>query len=102
MSPFLLRLNDSLSEVLQTCDITSNFEKNFWQPCADGRFGDYQSNIAMILAKKERKNPQALATRICEIWNGKYAELATLTSKGPGFINLQFNPNFLIQIFQKY
>ncbi|WP_345778595.1 hypothetical protein, partial [Akkermansia sp.] len=30
-------------------------------PSADLRFGDYQSNAAMVLAKQCRTNPRALA-----------------------------------------
>jgi len=34
------------------------------QPVGDSRFGDYQTNIAMTLAKAQRTNPRELAARI--------------------------------------
>ena len=34
------------------------------QLAADSRFGDYQSNVAMQLAKARRANPRALAQEI--------------------------------------
>ena len=35
-------------------------------PSQDLRFGDYQSNAAMVLAKQVRTNPRALATQVVE------------------------------------
>ncbi|MEI8108500.1 MAG: arginine--tRNA ligase, partial [Verrucomicrobiota bacterium] len=34
------------------------------QPTADLRFGHYQTNVAMILAKDQRANPRQLAAEI--------------------------------------
>ena len=101
MSPFLLKLNDLLRDVLQLCGLVLKEDQDFWQPCADERFGDYQTNIAMVLAKKEGTNPQVLAANFCRIWNEKHAGIGTLSFKGPGFINLRFTPVFLIQIFRE-
>ena len=36
------------------------------QPATDTRFGDYQTNIAMILAKQQRANPRQLAQPIID------------------------------------
>ena len=33
-------------------------------PATDTRFGDYQTNVAMILAKQQRANPRQLAQQI--------------------------------------
>ena len=58
-------------------------------PTADPRNGDYQTSIAMVLAKARRENPRALADRIAEKMN-----LAGITARpevaGPGFINFDF------------
>lgn len=65
-------------------------------PAADPRFGDYQTNVAMILAKRERKNPrelgQALADRIDV---DGIAETPTLA--GAGFLNFRLTDAFLAQ-----
>ena len=37
-------------------------------PATDPRFGDYQTNVAMVLAKKNRVSPREIAHRIVRIW----------------------------------
>ena len=57
---------------------------------ADLRFGDYQSNAAMVLAKQRGKNPRALAQEI--IGHLDLAGMATADIAGPGFINFRILP----------
>ena len=63
-------------------------------PSADGRFGDYQSNTAMVLAKKAKRNPRELGQAIA-----KKVDVAGLseppTLAGPGFLNFRLTPEFL-------
>jgi len=57
---------------------------------ADLRFGDYQSNAAMALAKQRKTNPRALAEQVIAA-----LDLGTLGSAdiaGPGFINFKITP----------
>ncbi|MGJ8655584.1 MAG: arginine--tRNA ligase [Akkermansiaceae bacterium] len=54
---------------------------------ADLRFGDYQSNVAMMLKKHLGKNPREIATDLLE--NLELGELATADIAGPGFINFR-------------
>ena len=55
---------------------------------ADLRFGDYQSNAAMVLAKRVKTNPRELAGKVVELLQeGEVGELATADIAGPGFIN---------------
>ena len=49
-------------------------------PTADPRNGDYQTSIAMVLAKARRENPRALAGRI--VVDGEGAEPALAISEG--------------------
>ena len=56
-------------------------------PSQDLRFGDYQCNAAMMLAKQVRTNPRELATRVIETMGE--SELATAEIAGPGFINFR-------------
>ena len=55
---------------------------------SDARFGDYQSNAAMIVAKAVKTNPRQLATTLAENFDG-----AGLCDKpeiaGPGFLNFR-------------
>lgn len=59
-------------------------------PAADLRFGDYQSNSAMVLAKSRKTNPRALAQEILDALDT--AGLATTSIAGPGFINFTILP----------
>jgi len=54
---------------------------------ADLRFGDYQSNAAMVLAKRVRTNPRELATKVVEAL--ELDDLAECSIAGPGFINFK-------------
>lgn len=61
---------------------------------ADTRFGDYQSNVAMVLAKQERQNPRALATRIAEAIDVSGLSAAPEIA-GAGFLNFRLEKAFL-------
>ncbi|TAG09170.1 MAG: arginine--tRNA ligase [Verrucomicrobia bacterium] len=57
---------------------------------ADLRFGDYQSNVAMIHAKSLKQAPRALAESI--IAQMDVSGLATAEIAGPGFLNFRITP----------
>ncbi|MFM7374375.1 MAG: arginine--tRNA ligase, partial [Chthoniobacterales bacterium] len=63
---------------------------------ADTRFGDYQANAAMVLAKEAKRNPRELAAQIAEKFDG-----AGICGKpeiaGPGFLNFRLNPDWISQ-----
>jgi arginyl-tRNA synthetase len=67
-------------------------------PAADPRFGDYQTNIAMVLAKDRRTNPRALAAQIVAALLAD-PELGRLSLPpeiaGAGFINFRLTPAVL-------
>ena len=56
---------------------------------ADLRFGDYQANTAMVLAKRLGMNPRQLATQIIETID--LGGLAEVDIAGPGFINFRIS-----------
>ncbi len=63
-------------------------------PAADPRFGDYQTNAAMVLAKALKTNPRALAAELAAAID--VAGLAAPpTVAGPGFINFSMAPEAL-------
>ena len=64
-------------------------------PSQDLRFGDYQSNAAMVLAKQVKTNPRALATQVVEAMSN--CEVATLEIAGPGFINFRIKPEYFAE-----
>ncbi|RYD20700.1 MAG: arginine--tRNA ligase, partial [Verrucomicrobiaceae bacterium] len=59
-------------------------------PAADLRFGDYQANAAMVLAKRHGKNPRALAQEIIDRID--LAGIASAEIAGPGFLNFRIFP----------
>ncbi|MEM8503811.1 MAG: arginine--tRNA ligase [Cyanobacteria bacterium P01_D01_bin.1] len=60
------------------------------------KFGDYQANVAMSLAKPLKMNPRAIATKITE--NLDIADICEPPSiAGPGFINFQLKAEYLEQ-----
>ena len=78
-------------------DLPADFDAGV-TPTADGRFGDYQANAAMTLAKARRTNPRALAALIVEALAAD-PELPTISAPpeiaGAGFINFRLKPEFL-------
>ena len=69
-------------------------------PAADARFGDYQTNVAMVLAKQRRANPCALAAEIVAALQADPALAAVSLPPeiaGAGFINFRLTPAFLSQ-----
>ncbi|MEK7732446.1 MAG: arginine--tRNA ligase, partial [Planctomycetota bacterium] len=69
------------------------------QPSQDEKFGDYQSNAAMGLAKKLGGKPREVAEAIVE-----KLDINDLCEKpeiaGPGFINFRLKPTFLAKALQ--
>jgi arginyl-tRNA synthetase len=68
------------------------------QAAGDARFGDYQTNVAMVLAKQRRANPRQVAQEI--IGKLDVADLcAPPEIAGAGFINFRLKPEWLAQRF---
>ena len=88
-------LQERLSDALAALELQS-VDSAQVVPTADPRNGDYQTSVAMVLAKVRRENPRALASRIAETINltgiGAPPEVA-----GPGFINFRLEPEFVAQ-----
>jgi arginyl-tRNA synthetase len=71
------------------------------QAAGDARFGDYQTNVAMILAKQQKANPRQLAQDI--IAKLDIADLcAPPEIAGAGFINFRLKPEWLAQRFAEF
>lgn len=64
------------------------------KPTADAKFGDYQANGVMAIAKKLKTNPRKLAEEVV-----KNLDISDICAEpeiaGPGFINLRLKPDFL-------
>lgn len=63
-------------------------------PATDARFGDYQSNAALILAKQLVENPRAIAQRILDSYD-PWDLCDPPTIAGAGFINFTLRPEII-------
>ena len=67
---------------------------------ADINFGDYSTNIALVLAKEIKSNPRELAEKIKnEIEKCEFIEKVEVA--GAGFINFYLKPEYLIKEAEK-
>lgn len=85
-------LSGRLHAALQACGLPP--ERGDVTAAADTRFGDYQSNAAMVLAKETRSNPRALAAQIAENFDGGEV-CGPLEIAGPGFLNFRLRPEWV-------
>lgn len=67
------------------------------RPAKDPRFGDYQANLAMPLAKRLKQKPRDLASAIVARL-GEQPEFSKIEVAGPGFINLTLSDSFLCEL----
>jgi arginyl-tRNA synthetase len=66
----------------------------------DARFGDYQTNVAMVLAKAQKANPRQLAQQIID--KLEVADVAEPPEiAGAGFINFRLKPAWLEECFAR-
>ena len=56
-------------------------------------FGEYQINVAMMLAKKYGKNPREIAQQIVDALDDRFVNV---NIQGPGFINVSFSEKVLV------
>jgi arginyl-tRNA synthetase len=72
---------------------------------ADPRFGDFQANGVLPFAKRNQKNPRALAeTLIQALVESGQVDVASIevSVAGPGFINFKLSPAFLFAWLKEY
>jgi arginyl-tRNA synthetase len=69
------------------------------RPCPDPKFGDYQSNALMSLAKARKMNPRQLATDVvAKLDVGDWCEQVEIA--GAGFLNFRLKPSVLSQTLE--
>lgn len=89
METFQALLARALSQALGAAGLPN--ESYEVTPATDPRFGDYQSNAAMILAKQRGEKPRDIAQRIVDAFLPNEL-FATPTIAGAGFINFALRP----------
>lgn len=81
------RLNIALAKTDFAAELPDGFVASVEQ-AQNRQFGDYQSNVAMVLAKQVKRNPREVASAIvAEFDGGEISETPELA--GPGFINFR-------------
>lgn len=89
------RLQQAAALVLPGADLRSVLVR----PCPDPKFGDYQSNALMGLAKERKMNPRQLATDVLAKLD--VADICEKTEiAGAGFLNFRIKPGALAGILE--
>ncbi len=63
------------------------------RPCPDTRHGDFQTNLAMVQAKKAGKNPRELAQQIVDAL-AEHSVFEKPEIAGPGFVNFRLKAGY--------
>ncbi len=88
METFQALLARKLAEALSAADLPP---AGALTPATDPRFGDYQTNAALVLAKQLGETPRALAQKIVDRLDvGEWCDPPKIA--GAGFINLTLRP----------
>jgi len=84
------RLQQAVQSVLPDADVSTVLVR----PSSDPKFGDYQSNALMGLAKTRKINPRQLATDVvAKLDVSEWCEKVEIA--GAGFLNLRLKPSAL-------
>ena len=92
MKPIIETISDRVSQAIQKA--TGQNVSAIVTVATDAKFGDYQSNDALSLAKKLKTNPKQLAEKIvANLQIDNICEKPEIA--GAGFINLRLKPEFV-------
>jgi arginyl-tRNA synthetase len=90
-----LKLQQAVRAVLVDADVSTVLVR----PCPDPKFGDYQSNALMSLAKARKMNPRRLATDVvAKLDVGALCEKVEIA--GAGFLNFRLKNTVLTDTLQ--
>ena len=88
MQTFQEILAKRLADTLAKAGISNTGELT---QATDPRFGDYQTNAALVLGKQRGENPRTVAQKICDAWDeSDLCEAPQIA--GPGFLNFYLLP----------
>jgi arginyl-tRNA synthetase len=89
------RLQVAVKAVLPDADVSAVLVR----PCPDPKFGDYQTNALMALAKARKMNPRQLAADVvAKLDVADYCEKVEVA--GAGFLNFRLKPAALAQALE--
>ena len=89
-------IHDALDKAQQAGELElSSFPEIIVEKPKDEKMGDFSTNIAMTLARSERKSPKVIAESVARYL--KVDELSQAEVAGPGFINIKMSPEFFLE-----
>jgi arginyl-tRNA synthetase len=89
-------IHEALEKAQQAGDLElSTFPDIVVENPKDEKMGDFSTNVAMTMAKSERKNPKVIAE--CVARHLKNSDLNLVEVAGPGFINLKMSNQFYLE-----
>ena len=95
-------IRSQLKDLVDHC-FTQGVEQGFWTDAGAGLYnvevprhegqGDYATNLALVVAGKEKCNPRQVAGKLVELLNTDDILLDKVEIAGPGFVNLFLKPS---------
>ncbi len=85
-----------IQRALHSAGIATDKPVNIEQP-SEKKFGDFSTNIALLLAKECRINPRELAQTLIGHLLFPPDTISKIEVAGAGFINFYLSPNFIMQ-----
>ncbi|MCX7712194.1 MAG: arginine--tRNA ligase [Chthoniobacterales bacterium] len=70
-------------------------------PTAEERFGDYQTNCAMVIGKAKRERPREVAGRILESWDDGSEVVFRPEVAGAGFLNFRVREGAIVGVLKE-
>lgn len=97
-----MKIIEDLKQIILKAVENSGFkvdkEKIKLEHPSDINFGDYSTNIAMVLANQDGKNPRELANLVCQSITLSDSQLIKkIEVAGAGFINFYLKPEVMIE-----
>ena len=91
-------IHDALENARQAGELElSLFPEIVVEKPKDEKMGDFSTNVAMTLARSERKNPKVIAESVARYLKNGSNDLSQVEIAGPGFINLKMSNEFFLQ-----
>jgi arginyl-tRNA synthetase len=88
------RIRDELARAARALGAPEPIEPVLERP-RDPQFGEYATNLAMVLARPLRKPPREVAAALIAAMNLEKAGVSTAEIAGPGFINFRIDAGVL-------
>ena len=89
-------INNALEKARQAGELElATFPEIVVEKPKDEKMGDFSTNVAMTMARSERKSPKVIAESVTRyLENG---DLSQVEVAGPGFINIKMSPEFFLE-----